>query len=319
MPLAGDAGSRRGDIIEAAATALNCGRPGLHWWAQRPKLPSGGWPGADFGVAPCPSASGGARTTIGPMPLAQDRCICLAKTEYSETSQIVSLLGRQQGLFRVIAKGAHRRTKAGASKFDGGIDLLDCGDAVAIVDVSRDLGTLTEWGLRDGHLELRRTLRGMYLGLYAAELCAALLEEHDPHPRLFDRLEYLLSELPTPRVEEAMLSFELDLLLQTGHAPELASCGECGRRIDARDPVYFSPSRGGVVCRNCEGGTPDRLSVDPRLLRLAQQLVQMPRDNGVPLRLPRLTRHQTDPLNRLLLQHVQHTIGRPLRMTPYVV
>ena len=37
---------------------------------------------------------------------------------------------REHGVIRLIAKGAHRRTKAGASKFDGGIDLLDLGDAV---------------------------------------------------------------------------------------------------------------------------------------------------------------------------------------------
>ena len=51
------------------------------------------------------------------MPLQPDRCICLRKFEYSETSQILTLLGKDTGLVRVIAKGAHRKTKAGASKF----------------------------------------------------------------------------------------------------------------------------------------------------------------------------------------------------------
>ena len=61
------------------------------------------------------------------MSLVRDRCICLRKTEYSETSQILTLFGRDLGIVGVIAKGAHRRTKAGASKFDGGIVLLDVG------------------------------------------------------------------------------------------------------------------------------------------------------------------------------------------------
>src|SRR6476659_9272902 len=101
------------------------------------------------------------------MALARDRCICLRKLDYSETSQILQLFGREYGLLRVIAKGAHRRTKAGASKFDGGIDLLDNGEAVFTHDPGRDLATLTEWTLREGHLGLRSTLRGMYLALYA--------------------------------------------------------------------------------------------------------------------------------------------------------
>jgi DNA repair protein RecO (recombination protein O) len=251
------------------------------------------------------------------MAFVRDRCICVRKVEYSETSQILTLFGREHGLVRVIAKGAHRRTKAGASKFDGGLDLLDTGEAVFTFDVSRDLNTFTEWSLRDGHLELRRSLRGIYLGLYAAELISTLIEEHDPHPELFERLESTVVDLGTAKLEESFLAFELDLLRQTGHLAELGGCVECGSALG--DSVYFSPSRGGIVCRNCEGATPDRISFDPRLLRLAQQILKLPRANGTPQRLPRLTRHQTDPLNRLLALHIQHTLGRRLRMPRHVI
>src|SRR6059058_2153646 len=133
------------------------------------------------------------------MPLVRDRCICLRKIEYSETSQILTLFSRQYGVFRCIAKGAHRRTKAGASKFDGGADFLEIGDAVFIHDTARDLATLTEWSLREGHLEIRRSLRAIYLGLYAAELTSRLIEEHDPHADLFDRLAATLAEMGSTR------------------------------------------------------------------------------------------------------------------------
>ncbi len=248
------------------------------------------------------------------MAIVGDRCICIRKTEYSETSQILTLFGREHGLFRAIAKGAHRRTKAGASRFDGGADLLDIGDAMTVLDVARDLNTLTEWKLRDGHLPLRTNLRGMYLGLYAAELIWSFLEEHDPHPELFDRLEAVLSEVATNRAEEAFLAFEMDLLQQTGHLPRLGRCTEC----DAREGEYFSPTRGGVICRNCEAAVPDRVSIDARLLRLAQQLLALPRSNGSPQRLPKLTRHQTDPLNRLLADHIEYTTGKRLKMPRYI-
>jgi DNA repair protein RecO (recombination protein O) len=258
------------------------------------------------------------------MPLARDRCVCLRKLDYSETSQILLLFGREHGLLRVIAKGAHRRTKAGASKFDGGLDLLDVGDAVFTFDPAKDLNILTEWGLREGHLELRRSLRAMYLAQYAAELIALLFEEHDAHPALWDRLVQSLPELATPRAEETFLAFQLDLLRESGYLPGLTSCGECGRPAGAgeQDQPYFSPARGGVVCRNCEGAVPDRMSVDLRLLRLVQGVLLLPRDGnggGMPQRLPRLTRHQTDPINRLLADHVQHTLGRRLRLSGYVL
>jgi DNA repair protein RecO (recombination protein O) len=253
------------------------------------------------------------------MPLSDDRCICLRKVEYSETSQILTLFGRTHGLMRVIAKGAHRTTKAGASKFGGGIDLLDVGQAVFTLDLEKQLGTLTEWKLLDGHLELRRSLRAMYLAQYAAELISFLIEEHDPHPDLYDRLEQTLSDLSTPRQEEAFLAFELDLLRETGYLAELATCVSCNSTLTEREPAFFSPGRGGVICRNCEGVVPDRMAVDNRLLRMVQSILRLPRAGAAAQRLPRLTRHQTDPINRLLAEHVEHTLGRRLRLPIYVL
>jgi DNA repair protein RecO (recombination protein O) len=254
------------------------------------------------------------------MPLARDRCICLRKVEYSETSQILALFAREHGIVRLIAKGAHRRTKVGASKFDGGVDLLDLGEAVFAHAPERDLPPLTEWHLVDGHLALRKSLRGMYLGLYAAELINTLIEEHDAHPALFDRFERALSDLATPRVEEAFLAFELDLLRETGYLPELSTCVQCGCAPEQRDDrVFFTPARGGVVCRNCETTTPDRIETDPRLIRMVQGMMRLPRDAATVERLPRLTTRQTNPVNLLIAEHVQHMLSRRLRMPAYVI
>jgi len=247
------------------------------------------------------------------MALAADRCICVRKVEYSETSQILTLFGREHGLLRVIAKGAHRRTKAGHSKFDGGADLLDVGQAVFTFDPGRDLNTLTEWSLREGNLPLRKNLRGMYLGLYAAELVSMLIEEHDPYPELFVRFERSIADLGTDKREENFLAFQLDLLHQTGHLADLNVCVECGQVIIDNRSAWFSPRGGGSICQNCQAAVPDRL------LRLAQQMLKLPRSNGSPLRLPRLTRHQTDPLNHLLAEQMAHTLGRPLRMQRYIL
>ncbi|MEO6434357.1 MAG: DNA repair protein RecO [Tepidisphaeraceae bacterium] len=253
------------------------------------------------------------------MPLSSDRCLCLRKVEYSETSQILTLFAKTHGLMRVIAKGAHRMTKAGASRFGGGIDLLDIGEAVFTLDLEKQLGTLTEWKLEEGHLELRRNLRAMYLGQYAAELVSFLIEEHDPHPELYDRMEQTLLDLATPRLEESFLAFELELLRETGSLAELSGCVSCGRSSGDRDMVFFSPSRGGIVCKDCEAGMPDRMKVDSRLLRMVQTILRLPRADGTTQRLPRLTRHQTDPINRLLAEHVAHTLGRRLRLPAYVL
>ncbi|HEY1922624.1 MAG TPA: DNA repair protein RecO [Tepidisphaeraceae bacterium] len=252
------------------------------------------------------------------MPLASDACICLRKLDYSETSQILMLLSRNYGIIRVIAKGAHRKTKAGASRFDGGIDLLDVGHAVFSADLSRELSLLTDWKLEDGHLNLRQKLRPLYLALYAAELVSLLFQEHDPHPEVFDQLQKILQDLATPQLEQAFLAFELDLLREAGFMPELTTCINCAEPAIDRNGIFFAPSRGGVVCRNCHAGFPDRLPLDIRLLRLLQ-MIQPPTHEAVTRRLPQLTRHQTDPLNSLLIEHIQHALGQRLRSAYYVL
>jgi DNA repair protein RecO (recombination protein O) len=254
------------------------------------------------------------------MALTRDRCICLRRVEYSETSQILTLFGREHGLLRLIAKGAHRRTKAGASKFDGGLDLLDLGDAVFSLRLEKDLATLTEWSLRDGHLELRSNLRALYLGQYAAELCSLLVEEHDPHPQLFDRLEQTILELPTHRQEEVFLAFQLDLFREAGYLPNFAACYNCGAAFDQRDPHWsFSALRSGLVCRNCETLAPDRIPLDAQLVAIVADILRLPRLDDTQPRLPRLTRHQTDPLNHVFAEHMQHTLARKLHLPRYVL
>jgi DNA repair protein RecO (recombination protein O) len=248
------------------------------------------------------------------MALLADRCICLRKVEYSETSQILMLFARAHGLVRVIAKGAHRVTKAGASRFGGGLDLMDVGEGVFTDHTDRDLATLTEWKLVEGHPPLRRTLRGLMLGFYAIELTGLLIEEHDPHPQLFDRLEATLLELGTPRREEAFLAFELDLLRETGYWPRFGECVSCGRPVEAGMVTAFEPTRGGVLCRNCEPAFGGRMGFDGRLLGVMRQMLRA--DNG--RRLPKLTRHQTDPINRLLAGHVEHTLSKRLRMVKWI-
>jgi hypothetical protein len=100
--------------------------------------------------------------------------------------------------------------------------------------------------------------------------------------------------------------------------PELVTCANCGQPAAAQARAFFAPSAGGVVCRNCEASFPHRVEIDPRLLRIAQSISAAP-DNGQPRRLPILTRHQTDPINRMLAEHLQYASGKRLRLARYAV
>jgi hypothetical protein len=61
------------------------------------------------------------------------------------------------------------------------------------------------------------------------------------------------------------------------------------------------------------------MHIDTRLLRMVQTILRLPRTEGSAQRLPRLTRHQTDPINRIFAQHIEHTLQRRLRLPQFIL
>lgn len=250
------------------------------------------------------------------MPLVRDSAVCLRVSPYSESSQIVTLFCREYGRIRLIAKGALRRTKAGKSKFDGGLDLLDSGLAIFSHAPEKDLSLLTEWQLRDGHLALRKNLRATYLGLYAGELIDRLIEEHDAHPKLFDQFERLLLRLPGDDVRESVsLAFQLNLLRQTGVLPDFSRCIGGATPSRARQ-LAFVPSESRLACDDEVDAHRDAIELPREALDAIVSLLRLARTGGD---LPRLTRDQTDPANAVLAAHVREQTGQRLRLARYVL
>lgn len=205
------------------------------------------------------------------MPTQTDDAVVLRLSDYSETSQIVTLFTHRAGLVRLIAKGVRRATK---SKPAVGLDLLELGEA-EFVPARGDagLGTLAEWRQVDSFLAMRADLPRLLSGLYAAEITAATMQEHDPHSELFEALAAHLRELTTPATvapESAPIAstvrFQAALLKSIGYAPVLRECVSCGKKRTPGDPAWFSSHAGGLLCRNCESRHAEKYPIDPVLL-----------------------------------------------------
>ncbi len=198
------------------------------------------------------------------MPIQSDQAIVLRLTDYSETSQIVSLCTARHGLVRLIAKGSRRGT---SKRFAVGLDSLECGEvSYAPPRGDAQLGTLTEWVQRDVFAGLRRELARLYGGLYAAELVFALTEENDPHPELFAALRDTLAALAGAGDPVWLLAgFQADLLKALGYAPNLAQCVGCTRPRVRGAAAYFSATAGGLLCRDCEMHYVEKRRLSPNL------------------------------------------------------
>jgi DNA repair protein RecO (recombination protein O) len=189
------------------------------------------------------------------VPLLSDHAIVLRLSDFSETSQVATLFARAGGKLRVLAKGARRGTKV---RFATGLDLLEWGEILYLpAKPDAGLGTLTEWKQRDAFLDVRRSPRGVYAAIYAAERCDQLTAESDPHPALFDRLLGLLQALTEigdaaqAEIAAALVRFLWALLEEAGFRPDLHACASCGRQRAPGRSAYFSPRAGGLLCRAC--------------------------------------------------------------------
>ncbi|RMF86111.1 MAG: DNA repair protein RecO [Planctomycetota bacterium] len=202
----------------------------------------------------------------------QDDAIVLRLVDYSETSQITTLMTRATGVVRLIAKGVRRSTK---TRFSPGLDLMERGRVVFTLPRNEaQLGALIEWTQIDGFRELRRDLDRLYAGLYAIETAAALTHEHDPHPLVFDAMvdlfETLAGRRNAPQPDWPLLSavvrYQAALLRTIGYAPNLKQCTVCGREAATGRAAWFSARAGGLVCRACAPQVADCRPLPARLL-----------------------------------------------------
>lgn len=178
--------------------------------------------------------------------------IVLRVVEFSETSCIVTLMTRDFGKITALAKGARRRK----SSFEGALDLLSISRIVFLHKNSESLDLLTEAKLERRFRSAAIDLNRLYSGLYVVELLAAMTDEGDPHPDLYEFAERTIQRIDAGTdLSATLIRFELGSLEILGHKPMLDHCVSCGRpgRSETKS-VYFGLKTGGMLCSTCRPG-----------------------------------------------------------------
>ena len=234
------------------------------------------------------------------MPNIQDEAICVRHWDFSETSQTVSLLLRNHGMLRGLAKGSRRER----GSFSGGFDLFTRGEIVAIVKPGKELATLTEWSLNETFPIIRRSAEANRAAWYIADVVGRFLHQPEPHPATWDAtLSALRSLQEGETVVGTILTFQWRVLCDMGYRPRLDLDGLDG------DTLAFSSESGGVVA---DTGGGDRWRVRRGTIQL---LIDLERNDGeVP---PRTDPSTVDRASRLLATWTRDLLGVesvPMRM-----
>jgi len=213
--------------------------------------------------------------------LVKDQAICLRAMDYSETSQIVTLLTRSHGRIQAIAKGSKRPKSA----FDGPIERFSRGDIVYLPNENSTLYTLREFHqMYDLVLMMSAHLDAYHCALLGTELLTKLMHDHDPHETLFDAFVQYLQNLGHPIGSETarrdrlglLIVFQLSLLREVGLYPMFSLCLNCRTDIaPTRNASFFSHAANGLVCRDCEMNFPDRIPVPGHVMACLSQISQL--------------------------------------------
>ena len=227
---------------------------------------------------------------------------------YSATSQVVTLLTRDHGKVAAMAKGSRRAKSA----FDGAIEVFSCGPIMVILKDDGKLANLTEFAQQPRFRGLGRSLHALNAALFAAELTESLLEDHDPHPTLFDKLLKFLDTLQAEENQANQLAwlilYQLRLLEEIGVAPVLDECVNCSLEFSSRwKTAWFSSHANGLLCEGCEPAFVDKRNIAPHMVAALQ----------TPARLPKTPEDQLQQIEKLLIYHLTELLHKPPKMAKY--
>jgi len=275
--------------------------------------------------------------------LTKDAAICIRATDFSETSQVLTLFTRATGKISAIAKGSKRPK----SPFDGPIELFSHGNIVFSDSNREKLATLTEFQQQTAFASLSGNLFALNCALFAAELVNNLTDDYDPHPKLFDSFLQFLQNVNQTQVTSderrdtisLLILFQLSLLKEIGLIPVFDSCvncktsheprpswrGEGERRLSAEasakaeapiderqatsDEFYFSSSANGLICKDCEASFPDRIRLTNNAADCLANAKLIAESNEKTL----------SEIEKLLIHHFTEILGRPPKMAKYIL
>lgn len=193
--------------------------------------------------------------------------------DWSESSLILELFTRDHGRVVAVAKGAKRPYSQLRPV------LMPFQHLVVGFGVRRSEDAEV-WLLRQAEWAGGPAWPGgaaLLPGFYLNELLMRLMVRHDPHPALFDAYAQTLQAMGDPSLLQAALrAFELILLRELGHLPDLSTLSVTGQPVRAGQDYEVHPELGVLAARWVGEGEAGPIALDGGLLASMEAALSHP-------------------------------------------
>lgn len=167
--------------------------------------------------------------------------IVLKRIHFGEADRILTLLTKEFGKIKVLAKGIRKTS----SRKAGHLELLN--RAKLVLAEGRNFDIITEAETLENFSNLREKLHLTAAGYFLAETGDALLHESEKNEKIFDLFWETLRHLNQVERDSVLAYFSLKMLDILGYRPELYRCAICHRPLTKEENFLFSFDEGGVV------------------------------------------------------------------------
>ncbi len=200
----------------------------------------------------------------------QAEAVVLRTWPVHEADQIVSLLTRDAGKIKGVAKSAARSRR----RFGGALEPMTHVRANYVVRPRQDLVRLDSFEIIRSPLSDPIDYARVAALSFYAEVLEEMLPENDPQDAIFRLLLTVLPETRIGAIWMPVTYFALWMTRLMGWMPDLGRCTVCRRSLPHSHPAWWLASTDGLYCEDHRG--PGCAPLTPASLALADRMLHAP-------------------------------------------
>ncbi|MBD5402943.1 DNA repair protein RecO [bacterium] len=175
--------------------------------------------------------------------------INLKSYNLSESDKIIVMYSKDKGLIRGVAKGV----KKPKSKLGARMDLLVAN--TLMLHKGKNLDTICQAEVLNTFKKTRQDIDKIFYSMYVTEVVHNFGLEEDPgsetiYNLLYKTLNTISAAESKTEILIAVIKFQLKMMIESGFSIEFDTCLCCHKKVED-ETMYFVPTLGGIICKNC--------------------------------------------------------------------